>query len=541
LGAGCVAAGLALTSVLTPAAPGTPARSPQTVAREIDREIDQSLTESKVGPSPLADDAEFLRRVSLDLIGRIPTLERTVAFLDSKDPDKRAKLIDELLASPEYGRHMATIWHNLIVPRDSMVRRVPTQTFHDWLAESFNAGRGWNQIVYELLTADGPGEDNPQVAFVISNIENNRVAPNKLTASTAQLFLGVQLNCAECHNHPFTKWKQTDFWSIAAFFSRTKLDGNPQQAAKAGGLPGVSESAVAQRFGKAAKGAPVPVTTGASILIPESKGKVVSAKFLEGAEPNLGNQGPYRPALAQWITARDNKFFAPAMVNRMWAHFFGRGFVNPIDDFHSANPASHPLLLKSLAREFADSGFDLKHLIRCICNSKTYQRSSRPNPTNEHDNQLFARMNIKMMTPEVLYDSLMTAMGASAAADARPARGQPVAKNQQGGKTGFVAFFNTSEDGADVTEYTHGIPQVLRLMNSAQFNNGGALVARVARGGVPRDKAIEQIYLATLNRRPTATEVKRLSDYVGKQGSVQQGYAGVVWILLNSSEFVLNH
>jgi len=519
------------------------ARDFKAVAAIIDKEIDAELKESMIPASPLADDAEFLRRASLDITGKIPGYEKAAAFINSTDPDKRAKLVDELLASADYGKHFATIWQNRIMPPTTDVRRVNGEPFHTWLAESFNKNRGWDKIVYDMIAAEGDGDKNPQVTFWIAQVDGNRIAPNKATASCAQLFLGVQLQCAECHNHPFTGWKQTDFWSVAAFFGRVQMDRDSKAQVKAGGLPGVSELIKGGGDRKAGKGKDrTPVSAGATIVIPETKGKVVSAKFLEGAAPTLDPKQPFRPSFAEWATSGQNKFFANAAVNRTWNHFFGRGFVMPVDDFHAGNPPSHPTLLKNLAGELVASGFDLKHLIRGICASKTYQRTSRPLPGNDVDTTLFSHMNVKVMSPEMLFDCLTSAMGTELARDTTAPRKAAGNKGGGGTRAQFVAFFNTGDENTESTEFTHGIPQALRLMNSPQFNRGGPVVAEVMKKFAgDKAKIIEALYLSALTRKPTAAESKRMLEYVAKQSDAKTANASVLWVLLNSSEFILNH
>jgi hypothetical protein len=315
---------------------------------------------------------------------------------------------------------------------------------------------------------------------------------------------------------------------MAAFFTRVRTNANPKNAAKKGITLAIGEGGK----GRAPK-------------LPDSA-KRVPPRFFQGEEPNVSSSEPLRPVLAKWLTAADNPFFARAMVNRTWAQFFGRGFVNPIDDMHKDNVPSHPELLQLLSRQFVASGYDLKFLIRAICNSQAYQRTSRPTAANEDDSALFSHMTIKVLTPEQLYDSLAVVIGTGD----RPVggRGKKGAKPAQQAKRGpvgaraqFVAFFGT-EDGADPTEYQAGIPQALRLMNSPQLSNGAALLNQAARGNPPPARVIEQLYLATLSRRPTAAETARLTAYVGKHATeMRKAYGDILWALLNSSEFALNH
>jgi hypothetical protein len=291
-----------------------------------------------------------------------------------------------------------------------------------------------------------------------------------------------------------------------------------------------------------------PSVSGPRVEIPDAvdprrrTGKVVSAKFFLEKEPSLSDKGPYRPVFADWLVSTENKYFAPAAVNRMWAHLFARGFVNPLDDMHEGNPPSHPEALNLLADEFRASGHDLKHLIRTICNSKAYQRTSKPLKENEDDTQLLSHQALKIMNPEVLYDSLCTALGTtelrSNTGFGRPGFGGGGGRGAGGGsRAAFVNFFRTKEDGDDPTEMSFGIPQFLRLMNSQPFNDGGAVVDRLLKSGANTDKVIESLCLATLSRRPTEAEAKKLADF-SKKGTPKEGYIGVLWVLLNSAEFV---
>jgi hypothetical protein len=523
------------------------ARDPAAVAAAIDRALDKRLVQEKIPASPVASDAEFLRRAYLDLTGRVPTAEQAIAFLDSKAPDKRPKLIDELLASPNYGTHFGTIWSDLIVKRDDNNRLLNTTAFKKWLGDSFNENRGWDQIVHAMLTASGTVEENAAATFFVAHRDMNALVPSKVVGTTANLFMGIQLHCAECHNHAFIRdWKQTDFWGVAAFFNQTRSTGGRQGqqntpisisegAAPAGGRrPGFGG------FGR-------PSVTGAKIEIPDATdprrrtGKVVAAKFFLDEEPKLGNTGPYRPVFADWLVSAENKYFAPAAVNRMWAHLFARGFVNPLDDMHEGNPASHPELLQLLADEFRASGFDLKHLIRVVCNSQAYQRTSKPVNGNEEDAQLFSRQTVKIMHPEVLYDSLCTALGVSelrttTGFGGRGAGGRGFPGG--GSRAAFVNFFSTKEEGDDPTEMSFGVPQFLRLMNSRPFNDGGAVVGQLMKDGAGTEQVIEQLFLTALARRPTEAEAKKMAEFVARKAEPKDGYVGVLWVLLNSAEFV---
>jgi hypothetical protein len=495
------------------------------LARHIDKLISKRLQADKIDISPRCDDAEFVRRVHLDIIGTVPTMERTVAFLDSKEPDKRAKLVDELLASKDYGKHMSDVWQAMMLPRDSETFRIK-QYFPNvvkWLEESFNDNKSWDKMVREVLTASGPVDKTSPTAYYLAN-----GTVDKMTDNFTKLFLGVQLQCAQCHNHPFTEWKQTEYWGMAAFFMKVRPDGNPRAAAKDGKTIIISENAKAK---------------GKRQQLPESA-KIVPHKFLQGEQPKLSASEPARPSLADWAASPKNPFLAKAMVNRTWAQFFGRGFVNPVDDMHDGNAASHPELLMDLAGQFTNSGFDVKHLIRAICTSETYQRTSKPTGNNGGaPTEMFARMAVKVMTPEQLYDSLNRVLDLSTrgggAAGRRPAAGG----FQRGPGTpreAFVAFYNL-DDGYDPTEFQAGIPQVLRLMNAPQFNSTPT-VANITKNAKDWKDATEKFYLTTLARRPTPEEVARVEKYLARhKGEARAGLGDVLWALVNSSEFAVNH
>jgi hypothetical protein len=521
------------------------------VARAVDAELDRRLAAAGVPASPLADDAEFLRRASLDITGRIPTYEQTVAFLDSKDPYKRSRLIDELLASPQYGRHFANVWCDLLVKRDfDNNRNLRTEPFVRWLAERFNQNEKWDRIVSSLLTPEGSDENNPATFFFLANQDNNQPAPAKLVGATGNLFMGIQIQCAECHVHPFNdKWKPADFWGMAAFFGHTRAE-----RAGSGKRPGGPATIVELRSGerlpplnRKKKNQVAPMPVGATIAIPDpsdprkTRGQAV-AKFFEGPAPRLDSNGPYRPTLAAWVASAQNPYFAPAQVNRMWAHFFARGLVHPIDDMKEDNAASHPAVLQRLSQEFTASGYDLRFLIRAICNTRAYQRTSRPLPGNAADDKLVSHMPVKVLSAQMLLDSLATATGhdAERLPDAMARKGKPGGGKGRVMEESLVRFFDTRDYDDDPTEYFYGVPQTLRLMNSALTNSGAQVVGRLARPGRSREQVIEDLFLTALSRRPSAAEVQRLDEYVAQQNDLAKGYAGVFWALLNSAEFACN-
>lgn len=488
------------------------------MTRLIDDQIDGPASAKQGAVAPLADDSEFLRRVYLDLAGVIPPADRVVAFLQDKSPGKRAVVIDELLASPRYGQHQADRWESLLMIRDSTNRRLKSQPLYDWLAERFNKNVPWNRMIADLLTATGTQEENGASTFFIA-----LRTPDKLTDQVTGLFLGVQLQCAQCHDHPFDRWKRDDYWSMASFFSKVRAGGKKVGLAK-NGLEVVNENG---------RGKKVPPIDSALNLAP---------KFLGGDRPTLKPNDPYRPALASWLTSPENPYFARAIVNRTWAQYFGRGLVNPIDNISDTAAVTHPELFDGLTKQLVASSFNLKALTRGICNSQAYQRTSAQPSTGESsgDAPLYHQMAIRPMTPEQLFDSLASVLGTL-----REER-EPLRK---GGKKApptlnrprFVAFFDVP-DGAEPTEYTVGIPQVLQLMNSPQMNQDSTIIKELEKAHLPPRQALDRLYLATLSRRPSVAERRRLLTFLKANAqSPRDAYADVLWVLLNSSEFSLNH
>lgn len=505
--------------------------SPAAVAKRIDQIINDKLTAAKIPASSLADDSEFLRRVTLDITGRIPTAEKAQSFLTSTATDRREKLIDALLAEPEYGQNFATEWVNAFrrISMNTTGRRLgmlPDYTRK--LGQELQEGKGWDALMREAITYSGPYTKNsPEPAFTFLNYGmNGEVSIPTLTGNLSQVMLGLQLQCAECHNHPYSDWKQTDFWGLAAFFNNTKIVN--------AGLGDVMDK-------KARPGEPV------AIVIPSggarNAGKKVVAKFMLGAEPKLDAMKPQRPVFADWLTSRENPFFARAFANRIWAHFFGRGFVNPLNDFNDANPPSHPEALELLAGEFAASGFDLRHLIRCICLTETYQRTSQPTSENEKDVALFSHMAVKVMTPEMLYDSLCVALEVPdiAAPNEPKLKAVDSESGPQSVRARFVRFYRGISSSEDRTDYTFGVPQALRLMNQPNFKDGGKIVARLTKEGSPEsNRILDTLFLNTLSRLPDADERTRYLALVKRQSSPQVGFSLVLWTIINSPEFVLN-
>jgi hypothetical protein len=485
------------------------------IADSIDRHIKLRLDSAGLPHAAQSDDAEFLRRTFLDLHGVVPPAERVRRFLDSNDDGKRIELIDELLASPRFGEYFADLWRaRLLSPLATEHRQ--SQRFADWLADRFNSNDGWNHVVYDLLTAAGKIDQNPAVIYLIEGRYPLGVAD--LTDLSTRYFLGVRLNCAQCHDHPFVEWKRQDYWGMAAFFAQIQTPGRPKKVY----LAGVEDD---------------PKITLSSMQNSDAIDGFQSQPptFLGGQKLQADGNATLRASLARWITSAENPYFARAMVNRMWWHFFGRGIVNPVDDMHTGNRPSHPELLEEVARRFAQSGFDLKLLCRAIIMSRTYQQTSRLGGQVDADAQLFLRIPIKVLTAEQLYDSLVQILG-------RPGKSRAI-DARLNARYEFCQFF-ASDGDPDPTRYERGIQHMLRLMNSPQFagRNISAFVARIAGSTSSAGKTVDELFLTILARYPTAAEQKFVQEQVRrKDASPHDAYRELAWALLMSSEFSLNH
>ena len=507
---------LLLTFVLTVAAGGVSGATepdPAALAVLIDQQVETRLKAEHVSQAEPAEDAEFLRRVYLDLHGVVPTVEQAARFLADTRSDRRARLVEALLDDPKYGEHLADLWQGYLVSPLADDRQVRAARFRTWLAERFNTAT-WDRLTTELLTATGKPDENPAVLYLVEG-RLPRTVPD-LTDLTSRYFLGLRLSCAQCHNHPFVSLKQQDYWGMAAFFTQVQTPGKPKQVYSAG-----IQDNPALTLDSLKDGAP----DGFQSRPPT---------FLDGATPPAGSQTTHRAALAAWLTSGKNPYFARAMVNRTWWRLFGRGLVTPVDDMHSANPPSHPELLDLLARKFVESGFDHKYLTRAIVLSRAYQRTSRPGEAPEKQATLFGRMPVKALTPGQLYDSLVVALGAP---------GDRVGKGPQADpRAEFIQFFSDDAD-PDPTAYRRGIPHLLRQMNSGQFagRNLSVLAARLTKPGRPADEVADDLFLTILSRRPTAGEYQLFRAHTTRSGSLEAATRELAWALLLTSEFSLNH
>jgi len=505
----------------------------------INTQVRQGWIDNGIRPSDSADDAEWVRRVHLDIVGHIPDLETVQKFLADKDKAKRAKLIDKLLDEDEgYVRNFTTIWTNNLIgrappPNMSGILRAPLQKF---LRESFGKNRGWNEIVTDLLTAEGDNQKNGAANFLLSHLNEGAVPA---TAISARLFLGMQVQCTQCHNHPFNEWKQNAFWEFNSFFKQARAQPVRKYNEKTGRMDVISSELVRFDFG-----GPIYFERRNGLM------EVAFPRF-NGTEVNPEAGTNRRQELAAIVTAGDRTQVSDAMVNRMWGHFFGYGFTKPVDDMGPHNLASNPALIERLSQEFVTAKYDLRQLIRWICNSEAYNLTSRvnlKNPKTKQDNPaggdvpVFSHVYLKSMTAEQLYDSLIVATNAhkSGSGSWEKAEGTRQRWMQQ-----FVQAFGTDEND-ESTSFDGTIPQALMMMNgelvqSALSDAKGTLLYDVLNEkGNPTEK-VKHLYLATLSRAPSPREIKTANGILKGASSPVEAFQDLYWALMNSNEFIMNH
>ncbi len=580
-------------------------------ASVIDRQIRAQWAADNTVPAPPVDDARFMRRVYLDVVGKIPTASEVTAFLADNAPDKRVRLVERLLSSPDYAENWTNYWDNVLMGRSARSQVLDRVAWREWLHKQFEQNVPWNKMVYDLLTATGQNstgggyskiaglmnapammrpnspsiggrgaqaQDHPEDAAKVNGAVNWYLkyaqAPADLSGNASKIFLGVQIQCAQCHDHKTEKWKQEDFRRFTACFVAVRpfpLDRGMVKGLRRVDVEDVNRPVM--RFGKNAQGFAEYLS--------------VPPATLDGKEIDTANR---RKALADWMTARDNPWFAEAIVNRMWAHFLGRGFVNPVDDLRPSNPPAKPELFKQMADDFASHGYDLKRLINQITSTEVYQLSAAPGKNVDPENKYWARFRLKPLGPEELVGALVQATNM-----------QPVLEKVAGANLEALKFainrqftflFDTDEE-SEQKDFEGTIPQALMLLNGNLVNRGASPIPGTALAEVlamPGGDAakIEALYLRTLSRKPTPAEVAKWSEFLhaprdavvtdtvaeqpqaraqlrmgrkairqgngpdplarvanrfagGTPTAEEQAYEDMFWTLLNCSEFAFNH
>ncbi|MBI1247787.1 DUF1549 domain-containing protein [bacterium] len=480
------------------------------MAARIDALIQQRLDTENVQAAPLASDGEFIRRAYLDLVGNIPTVAQTRAYLEDNAPDKRQRLIAQLLKSPAHPTHLANTWRTLILePTDDPLQLRNEAGMQRWLRGKFAQNLRYDRLVEEFLTAT-QGNNGPGYFYAAQQLK-----PELLAGETSRIFLGLQLECAQCHDHPFDRWKQHDFWGLAAFFAQLERPGDDNV--------GLARFDIVDR-------------NQGEVTLPESE-EIVPPAF-PGSTANYASLGgTRRQQLAIWVVSRDNPFMPRRAVNWAWAHMMGRGIVHPADDMSPQNAPSHPELLDELTEYFIHSGFDLRLLLETIAITDTYARSSQAVADSEAPAKLFARMAVKSLTPEQLYDAMLK-VGLL--------KGPDEALQNDGNRNQFVARMRTA--GKDRTQFDTGMPQALAVMNGPPVSTATSpetseLLKALSAPFLSDQQRLNVLFLAAYSREPNQAELDRYTQFLSQVEPQQrpQALGDILWVLSNSAEFMLNH
>ncbi len=492
----------------------------------IDEAVFSKLEVLGIPPSELCDDATFLRRVSIDITGTLPTEEQVRNFLNDPDPNKRDKVIDELLESSEYVDYFANKWNFVLRNKKRQAGdQAGTYSFYQWIWNSLYENKPYDQFVREIITASGDSSIHPPVVWY-----REVTSTEEQVEDVAQLFLGVRIQCARCHHHPFERWSQNDYYGLAAFFSRVGRK-NPTT----GKMPNLREKRIFHNEGKA------------RATNPRNKASLLPTGL--GSEPlDIPESVDPRTKLADWMAQPDNPFFARALVNRYWKHFFDRGIVEPEDDMRETNPPTNPELLDALSKHFIESGFDLKDLVRTICRSSTYQLSALPNEHNLKDKQNFSRYYPKRLTAEVLYDAFHQVTATTQGYSGLPAGTRALQMPDASVAPYFLKVFGQPQgDTACECERSQeaNLAQSLHLLNSREVQD------KVSRGRAkmlatekdrPHEQRIAELYRWVYAREPQSDEMQIALAHIEKhKDNPQIAYEDILWALINTKEFLFNH
>jgi hypothetical protein len=497
----------------------------------IDRLVHDKLRKMEILPSDLAGDEQFLRRLHYDVLGVPPTPEEVRAFLADARPDKRARVIDALLERPEHAEFWALKWGDLLKIRFDLTRDKGTWGLHRWVRDSIAANKPYDRFVRELIAAEGSCDQNPAANYwrVFAN-------PEEAVEGTAQVFFGIRLLCAKCHDHPFEKWVQTDYYGLSAFFTQ-----------------------VGRKPGKRREDQVVFRTEATPQARHPTSGAMLTPKFLDGASLAVTSKEDARGLLAEWMTRKDNPFLARAAVNRFWSYLFGRGIIDPVDDIRSSNPPANGPLLDALTKDFIDHSYDVRYILRTMLNSRTYQRSARTNPSNASDTLNFSHALPRRLSAEQLLDTLGQATGVRENFNTRFGSGS-VALPVGGVRAGqlpdraltaeMLEIFGRPRGESSCACERHeeaSMTQALHLINgksvARRLADPSGRVAQLVNGPkkLTDEQMIEELYLAVLCRLPRPDETALLRAHFTRSGNRLQAAQDVMWVLLNSKEFLFNH
>jgi hypothetical protein len=501
----------------------------------IDHDINAKLQRMKILPSQLCTDAEFIRRASFDLTGMPPTAERTRAFLtDTTDSQaKRNKLIDELISSPAYVDYWANKWADLLQCSSATLGQKGVWVFYNWIRQSLKDNKPYDQFVRELLLAEGSAYQDPPANYYRVLRE-----PGKIAEDVTQTFLGVRFNCNKCHDHPFEKWTQNQYYEFGAYFARVAI--------KRGTL---GKDVIRTFTGDNT------TVAGEEIVYPNYEGGEV--KYLRtgldakpkvpfGQAPAIDPAGDRREALVAWLTAKDNPLFAKAMANRVWSYFFGRGIIDPVDDIRSSNPPSNPALLDALTKYFVENRLDVRQLMRTICQSRTYQLSIVKNRWNEDDQINFAHANPRRLSAEQLVDAVAVCTGTKEKFKGLPPglRAVDIPDGSVPGDDFLALFGRPQRQSACECERTSNVSlsHAMNLINGSMIGNAvdasGNAIAKLVDHEPNNQKVVEEIYYRVLSRPPSAKELASV-DFSASSTRLEAAQ-DLTWALFNSPSFLFN-
>ena len=520
------------------------ADEPRPLRDMIDAEISAAWQRNQIEPAPPSSDSEFLRRIYLDLTGAIPTYDETVQFLADTSPDKRQKLIDSLLERPEYARHQADVWDLILFGRNPPGYDTDKRDgIQRWLTNQFSSNRPYNEWVRELLRAEGNSVEHGPPVYLMQY----RNQPEDASEAISQTFLGVQLQCARCHDHPFEPWTQLDFYGMAAFFARLNVV-----------TVGKKENLTQYAIGEKSTGE-VLFTGPAKDQQPGKKGEPVKPKFLLQeplAEPSLpdgfkevkfeNNKPPPPPAfsrkdqLADWITGESNPFFAQAIANRVWAQFMGRGLVHPVDNMSPSNKPSHPELLAALTAGLKGHQFDLKWYIRELVSSRTYQLSSGQDSSDPQP-LWFEHARWRPLSAEELVESWRIATGFEASEKGKD-DGKKKNRFRPLGDGYVLRFFGQPNNGTG--DFQGGLAEHLYLNNgqlgSLIVSSSGSLLDVLSKKETAAEDKVDRLFLQMLNRPPTSDERQKFAEALTADGDPQERLRDAIWAMMTCSEFRFN-
>jgi hypothetical protein len=491
---------------------------PQTPVNYVDELVNAKLQKLRMAPSAVCDDETFLRRVYLDLTGTLPTTEDYQRFVPSPDPQKRLKLIDELLERKEFTEIWVQYWAEwLMIRSNNVISPKAALLYYNWLADQIGRNVPLDRMVQELLSASGGTFKVPQTNYYQNETDILKVAEN-----VAQVFMGMRIQCAQCHNHPFDRWTMDDYYSFAAFFSQ-----------------------IGRKGGEDYREAIIFNSGGGEVAHPVG-GRQMPPKFLGGAQPDLKGQDR-RVVMAKWLASPENPYFAQNFTNRVWSHFFGRGIIDQVDDVRISNPSVNPELLAELSKRFTESNYNFKQLVRDICRSDAYQRSTARNDSNKTDEKNFAHANLRRLKAESLLDCISQVTGTKDKFPGLPVGARAVQIVDGNTSTYFLTTFgraNRETVCSCEVKMEPTLSQALHLLNGDTVNGKiqqGGLIAKWLGEKVEPLQIVERLYVGCVGRKPTAEEVAAFQPLFPAGADPKPVLDDLFWSLLNSREFLFNH